>query len=61
VSLGKDPWQVKEFNGSVRFRRSDAAQLRVTALDFKGEPAGPAGTAEKIQLQPRTMYYVIER
>jgi hypothetical protein len=50
---------VRELNGTVRFTRADAAQLKVTALDFNGYPAGPAGTAEKIKLQPSTIYYVI--
>ena len=59
VSIGTDPWQVRELNGTVRFKRADAAQLKVTALDFNGYPAGPAGTAQEIKLQPATMYYLI--
>ena len=61
VNIGKDPWQVKEFTGTVRFKRADAAQLKVTALDFNGYPGGPAGTAEEIKLQPTTMYYFMTR
>jgi len=61
VSIGTDPWQVRELNGTVRFKRADAAQLKVTALDFNGYSVGPAGTAKEIKLQPTTMYYVIER
>jgi uncharacterized protein with NAD-binding domain and iron-sulfur cluster len=61
VSIGTDPWQVRELNGSVRFKRADAAQLKVTALDLNGYPAGPAGTAEEIKLQPTTLYYLIAR
>lgn len=61
VNLGTDPWQVREFNGTVRFKRADAAQLKVTALDFNGYPAGPAGTAQEIVLHPATLYYLIAR
>jgi hypothetical protein len=59
VQIGTDPWQVRELNGIVRFRRVDAAQLKVTALDFNGYPVGFAGTAREIKLQPTTMYYLI--
>jgi hypothetical protein len=61
LNLGADPWQVRQLAGSVRFKRPDAAQLKVTALDFNGYPAGPAGTAEEITLQPATLYYLIAR
>jgi hypothetical protein len=61
VNLGTDPWQVKALNGTVRFKRDDAAQLKVTALDFNGYPAGSAGTGQEIKLQPATIYYLIAR
>ncbi|MEY2407612.1 MAG: hypothetical protein QOF48_282 [Verrucomicrobiota bacterium] len=61
VRLGTDPWQVREFVGTVRFKRADAGQLSVTALDFNGYPTAQAGTASEIQLQPATMYYFISR
>jgi hypothetical protein len=47
--------------GTVRFTRADAASLRVTALDPNGVPVGPAGTADRIELQPGIINYVIER
>jgi len=59
VSLGTDPWLVKELRGTVRFKRADAAKLQVTALDFNGYAIGPAGTAQEIRLQPGTVYYLI--
>jgi hypothetical protein len=59
VNIGTDPWQVKNLNGIVRFKRSDAAKLKVTALDFNGYPNGAIGHAEEIHLQPRTLYYLI--
>jgi hypothetical protein len=61
VNIGSDPWQVKEFTGTVRFKRPDAARLKVTALDFNGYATGPAGSAEEIKLQPAAMYYLIAR
>ena len=59
VSIGTDPWQVRELNGTVRFKRNDAAQLKVSALDFNGYPTGPIGTAQEFKLQPATLYYLI--
>jgi hypothetical protein len=59
VNIGTDPWQVKELNGTVRFKRADAAQLKVTALDFNGYPAAPCGSAQQLHLQPTTVYYLI--
>ena len=59
-SIGQDPWLVKEMQGQVRFKRSDAASLSVTALDLRGYPQEKTGTAADIQLRPQTMYYLIE-
>jgi hypothetical protein len=59
-SIGQDPWLVKEFSGEVRFKRRDAAQLAVTALDSSGYPAEKTGTAEHIKLRPTAMYYLIQ-
>jgi hypothetical protein len=57
--IGQDPWLVKEFGGEVKFKRPDAAQLTVTALDFSGYPAEKAGTADQVKLRPTAMYYLI--
>jgi hypothetical protein len=59
--LGHDPWLVKELEGVVRFKRPDASQLKVTALDPNGEPVKEAGTANEIRLRPATVYYLIAR
>jgi hypothetical protein len=50
---------VLELNGTVRFKRADATQLKVTALDFNGYPAGSAATAQEIRLRPTTIYHLI--
>jgi hypothetical protein len=59
VNIGKDPWQVRRLEGRVSFKRAKAAELKVTSLDFNGYPTGAAGTAERIQLKPTTIYYLI--
>jgi hypothetical protein len=61
VNIGADPWQVRELKGMVRFKRADAAQLKVTTLDLTGYPAGAAGTGQEVILQPTTLYYLIAR
>jgi hypothetical protein len=58
-SIGADPWQVREFRGSVSFRRPDAASLRVIPLDLKGAPQSPVGDARRIELQSSKLYYEI--
>lgn len=61
VSIGRDPWQVREIDGTVKFKRSDASSLKVTRLDPNGQPAGPAGAADAIRLDKETIYYLITR
>ncbi len=61
VNIGTNPWLVKEFKGTVKFKRSDAAQLKVTALDYNGYPLGNASSGAEIRLQPKTVYYLIEK
>jgi len=58
-NIGGDPWQVRNLGGTVAFKRPDAAQLKVTALDFNGQPAGVVGAADKIILRPATLYYLV--
>jgi hypothetical protein len=60
LELGRDPWQVRSLRGTVSFKRADADQLDVTALDFAGRPAGKTGAASRIPLQPATLYYLIQ-
>ncbi len=59
VDRGRSPLQVRELTGTVRFLRSDAPELKVTALDSNGCVKGNAGTADNINLQPDTIYYLI--
>lgn len=57
--IGGDPWLVRDVKGVVRFKRPDAARLKVTALDANGEPVKAIGTADSIKLVPGTLYYLI--
>lgn len=59
TDIGRDPWQVREFAGQVRFRRGDADSLTVTRLDLQGAPVEAQGTARAFSLDSRTMYYLI--
>ncbi len=59
VDIGQSPWLVRNISGTIRLHRADAARLRVTALDHSGYPAKPVGTADRIQLQPQVLYYLI--
>ncbi|MHB8522496.1 MAG: hypothetical protein ACYDH9_17305 [Limisphaerales bacterium] len=61
TNIGTQPWLVRELNGTVTFKRPDAARLTVTTLDLNGDPVGNLGTAREITLQPTTMYYLIHR
>lgn len=60
-SEGDAPIVVRDLKGTVHLKRSDAAKLQVTALDFNGYPKQTIGRADKIELQPDTLYYLIEK
>ena len=59
--IGTDPWLVKALGGTLRFKRPDAASLRVTRLDHNGYRAGAGGSGDKIVLDATTIYYLIQR
>lgn len=59
-SIGHDPWLVREIEGTVRFKRPDAAQLKVTALDPNGGPVRSVTSAAEVRLGKSIVYYVIE-
>lgn len=61
VKLGEDPWLMREIRGEVRFKRGDAARLKVTALNFNGYPAAAAGTADAVKLSPNCVYYLVTK
>lgn len=59
VDIGRDPWLVKDLSGTVKFKRADSADLKVTPLDFNGYPTKSIGSASEIKLSPTTIYYLI--
>ena len=59
VSIGHDPWLIRELSGSVKFKRPDAGELKVQSLDHSGYPVKTAGRADSIRLDPTTVYYLI--
>lgn len=59
VSIGRDPWLVREIEGTVRFKRPDAARLKAVALDPNGDRVKTLGHAAEIRLDPRTVYYLV--
>jgi hypothetical protein len=59
VNIGRDPWQMRALAGEVRFKRPDAARLKVTALDANGYPVAESGDARRITLRKDTIYYYV--
>jgi hypothetical protein len=61
VNIGRDPWMIKALTGTVSFKRPDATQLKVIALDYNGYALDTIGHAQEIKLQPGTLYYLISK
>jgi hypothetical protein len=61
TNIGHDPWTIRQISGQISLTRSDAASLKVTALDANGIRLHPMGNAGGISLEPSTIYYLIER
>jgi hypothetical protein len=60
TNLGSDPWEFRTPVGAVELRREDAAQLTVRPLDLNGQPLSASGNAQRIELRPQTVHYLIE-
>ncbi len=61
LDFGMAPIEIKNIEGTVRFLRKDAAGLKVTPLDINGCPKGQATRGGTVNLQPDTIYYLIEK
>ena len=61
TDIGQDPWLFRKIQGTVAFKRPDAASLKVTALDFNGYPVADVGHAAKFNLLPDKVYYLIQK
>ena len=57
TDIGRDPWQVKNLTGTVKFR----SPVQIQPLDFNGYPVGEKKTGAEVQLAPATIYYLITR
>jgi hypothetical protein len=55
--IGRDPWQVKNLSGSVKFK----TRVETQALDLNGYPTGEKKTGAEVKLAPATIYYLITR
>jgi hypothetical protein len=56
TDIGRDPWRVKEFAGRIEFAR----EVSLQPLDLNGRPDGRSVTARSFELQPTTVYYLVE-
>ena len=59
TSIGHDPWLVEGARRRGEVQAARRLQLKVTALDFNGDPGKSIGTASEIRLAPSTIYYLI--
>jgi hypothetical protein len=57
TNLGAAPLVVRNLQGTVSLKRADAAQLKVTALDFNGYTKRQLAKNRVISLAPDTLYY----
>jgi len=58
---GNPPLTIRTLKGQVSLQRSDAAELKVTALDANSYPQAVVGRANQIELRPQTLYYLLEK
>jgi len=59
TDLGRDPWQVKDLRGTVRF--ASGTSLLIQPLDLHGYPKGAPLRDAELALAPDTIYYLITR
>lgn len=61
--IGSNPWMVRKFSGSVSFKGSgpDVSPLSVTLLDANGYPTRTMEWGGRLDLDQRTLYYLISR
>jgi hypothetical protein len=57
TDIGRDPWQVKNLSGTVKFK----SPTQIQPLDFNGYPVGEKKTGAEIKLAPATIYYLLTR
>jgi hypothetical protein len=57
TNIGRDPWQVRTINGTVRFKEPVSVQL----LDFNGYVKSAAEKSRAVTLHQHEIYYLITR
>ncbi len=62
-NTGATPLVIKNLAGTVSFKRADAAQLKITPLDFNGYalPQDKSLLAAPLTLQPNVLYYLVTK
>ncbi len=61
TDLGRAPIQHRNPEGTIRFKRDDAAEMKVTAVDWNGYPVAEHGKADMFDLRGDVIYYVIHK
>lgn len=61
VAIGGTPIEVREVQGTVSLLRADADRMTVSALDSGLRIIRRVGTAKRIELEPRTLAYLLTR
>ncbi len=59
--VGSAPIVVKNLQGTITLKRSDALDLKVTSLNFNGYRTSQVRSGPAIALEPKTIYYLIEK
>ena len=59
TDIGRDPWQVKKLQGTVKFK--SGSELKIQPLDFHGYPKGDPIRGAEFKLAPETVYYLVTR
>jgi hypothetical protein len=59
TDCGRDPWEVRRLQGRVSLRLARSA-ITVRPLDAMGRPAGRSWRESSWDLEPETVYYLIE-
>jgi hypothetical protein len=59
TNIGRDPWRVKNLQGSVKF--TSGAAIKTQPLDFNGYPSGAAQSTVDLTLAQTTIYYLLTR
>lgn len=60
LDIGRKPWEVRRLEGRVSLTRVAAGAVSVQPLDAAGRPTGRRWQGNSWDLEPRTVYYLVE-